>query len=97
MRLLLCVWAFFGIICCFCMVANANDCSGHSHHDHAVLTLSAQQEAPLVGDDVALHAGKQTPGPVARPNASAMLFVRGPEVLRSLARVALIAVQFWRA
>jgi hypothetical protein len=79
------------------MIANANDRSGHSHRDHAVLTLSAEQEAPPVVDDVTLHAGEPTPDPVARPNASAMLFVRGPEVLRSLARVALIAVQFWRA
>jgi hypothetical protein len=92
MRLLLAVATLFGVIGCFCMLANAQGGSSHSHRDHTVLTLS-----PPITDSSAVDQSQAPSVPIpAPPRMSAVLFARSPEVLRNLARLAIIAVQFWR-
>jgi hypothetical protein len=97
MRLLLAIWTLFGVIGFVCMLANAHDVSPHSHHEHTVLILSSKQAAAVPVVLFAATTAEQTPVPAPPPRLSAVLFARGPEVLRSLARIMLIAVQFWRA
>ncbi|HET8548059.1 MAG TPA: hypothetical protein VFL57_08645 [Bryobacteraceae bacterium] len=107
MRLVLAFWALFVLVGCVCMVANAQDRSSHSHREHTILTLSMEQQPGSVEESAAVVQPKTevqaapgsqgTPGPLARPGISVIFCTRGPDVLRSLARLLTIAVQFWRA
>jgi hypothetical protein len=96
MRLLLAVWTLFGIIGCFCMAGNAHHVS-HSHNEHTVLTLSNKQVSAMPAAPALAAETEGRPVPAAPPRLTAVLFARSPEVLRSLARILLIAIQFWRA
>jgi hypothetical protein len=103
MRLVLILSAVFGLIGCFCIVVNAQDGASHSHRDHTILTLSTEARDAVTNVQPAIplpSAARETqsaPAAAVQTALSAIIFTHGPEMLRNLARIAMIAVQYWRA
>jgi hypothetical protein len=105
MRLLLAFSTLFGVVGCLSIFASVCDRLGHSHDQYAC-SLSTEphlrclRQATVDGPFEAastFESETETHSvPSGPPCISVVLFVRSPEVLRNLIRLAMIAVQFWR-
>ena len=109
MRLLLAVSTLLAVIGCWCMAGSVRDRPSDLDREHNVLMTSIQlylQPPTTAPVDALLQPawGFATAGetetrtlPRGVLPTSVALFIRSPEVLRNLARLAMILIQFWRA